>query len=105
MLVSLKNDFHDTCVSVQIPKDGKFSKSTSRRIDRALCGMADCSCGTIRGKQLIEIDRNDAGLWQVSKTHWRVDAANYVQEHIVWNNNYRYEWAFTAREGNTDLKK
>ena len=46
------NDFHNTSVAFLAPVDGgTLSKATTKRIFRTLCGMSDCCCGGIRGKQ------------------------------------------------------
>ena len=52
MIVELRNDFHNTYVSVRVPeRPCILSVHQQRRVERALCGMDDCSCGTVRGDQ------------------------------------------------------
>ena len=51
--VELRNDFHNTscCVRVPAAAGGILTHSQQRRAERALCGMADCLCGVLRGEQ------------------------------------------------------
>jgi hypothetical protein len=52
MLVDLHNDFHNTWVRVRVSGcPATLSAHQTRRVDRALCGMSDCLCGTMRGEQ------------------------------------------------------
>lgn len=65
--ITLRNDFHNTEVTILTSADspreaweeiqlgicahdpGSIRKA--RRIEKALCGMSDCRCGTVRGPQ------------------------------------------------------
>lgn len=53
--ITLSNDFHNTAVTVRVPIDEEYpiqlSKSQTRRIENALCGMIECECGGVRGPQ------------------------------------------------------
>lgn len=53
--IEFKNSFHNTKVRVQVADEDfvrdeqngnqvRLSKSQQRRVERALCGMADCCC-------------------------------------------------------------
>lgn len=69
--VTLKNSFHNTEITIRVPEgwidfegglplwdeiqlashvstSGSPDKRRENKIRRALCGMADCSCGTVR---------------------------------------------------------
>jgi hypothetical protein len=53
MKIQLHNDFHNTNVNIIVSEpnrygDYKLSDSQVRRIRKALCGMSDCGCGTVR---------------------------------------------------------
>ena len=48
---TLKNDFHGTTCSVRVAADGVLTTAQMRRVEKTLCGMEDCRCGTIRGGQ------------------------------------------------------
>jgi hypothetical protein len=64
-IVTLKNDFHNTRVSVRVAEQGAILSPTQRRrVERALCGMADCECGTIRGDQDLPEGWAVDGYWQ-----------------------------------------
>lgn len=55
MDLTLTNDFHNTEVTIRAKSlPWRVTPSQQRRIDRALCGMSDCKCGTIRGPQYHE---------------------------------------------------
>ena len=56
--ITLKNDFHNTEVNIRVSGKSPWTLSVSqtKRVDRTLCGMADCSCGGIRGPQNVSID-------------------------------------------------
>ena len=65
--IELKNDFHKTSIRVRVPESwaddpnggawmniqqaattsNKWAR-TLRRIENTLCGMQDCTCGTVR---------------------------------------------------------
>ena len=52
MNLTLTNDFHHTEVMIRVRElPHTITASQHRRIERALCGMSDCRCGTIRGPQ------------------------------------------------------
>ena len=48
--LTLRNDFHNTEATV-IVKDGVISAGSLKRAEKKLCGMKDCCCGGIRGRQ------------------------------------------------------
>jgi hypothetical protein len=67
--IKLQNSFHGTSIRVRVPQawaddpnDGPWMNiqqaaqtsekwaRTLRRIERTLCGMQDCTCGTVRGE-------------------------------------------------------
>jgi hypothetical protein len=60
--LTLSNDFHQTSVIVH-PLNSHLSASQMRRVRRELCGMADCSCGGIRGHQVnrTQVIRDEKG--------------------------------------------
>lgn len=47
-MIELENDFHNTFTKVR-PKDMMLSPWQVRKVEKALCGMDDCICGTISG--------------------------------------------------------
>ena len=52
MMITLSNDFHNTQATLRvIPEGDLLSPSQQRRAEKALCGMADCTCGVVRGEQ------------------------------------------------------
>jgi len=53
--MTLYNDFHTTSVVVRVPVDGFLSKRVSRRVEKALCGVEDCSCNLFSGPQGCKI--------------------------------------------------
>ena len=55
--ITITNDFHHSSITVRVPSNGLLSVGTTKRIYRTLCGIADCQCGGIRGKQATELDR------------------------------------------------
>lgn len=56
MIITLKNDFHDTEIKIRIKDGGILSQNQMARIRKTLCGMNDCACGTIRGHQGVELN-------------------------------------------------
>ena len=56
---TIRNDFHGSSVNVRCEGVSHYpgectiylSKSQIKRVNRALCGMSDCQCGSIRGQQ------------------------------------------------------
>lgn len=65
--VTLVNDFHNTeCnVVLSISENGtfKFTPAQSQKIDKTLCGISDCTCGTIRGRSFIT-DTGETFRWE-----------------------------------------
>jgi len=62
--VTIKNDFHHTSCVVVPKADGRLSASQIARCRRALCGIAECTCGGAldeRGSQEVEIDQEGIG--------------------------------------------
>ena len=49
--ITLTNDFHNSSVTVKVPKNGILSAGTTKRVYRELCGISGCTCGGIRGPQ------------------------------------------------------
>lgn len=60
MKITLTNNFHNTETLVH---STKLSPATMRRVYRALCGISDCKCGGIRGrqKQVLEVEPHQDG--------------------------------------------
>jgi hypothetical protein len=58
--ITLTNDFHGTSVTLRVNGD-RLSAGQMRRMRRELCGMSDCCCGTIRGKQTHGLHINQDG--------------------------------------------
>jgi len=57
MIVTLRNDFHNTEVDIRVPNlPYTLSNGQMTRIWRVLCGRNDCKCGGVRGKQDVDID-------------------------------------------------
>lgn len=57
-LVTLVNDFHGTSVNVRaevmchgVHCEIALTDSQWSRVNRKLCGMSDCACGGLRGRQ------------------------------------------------------
>lgn len=51
-MVEITNDFHGTSYRLPRKKVGDpVSRSTLRRVARALCGIADCQCGREDGSR------------------------------------------------------
>lgn len=51
-LIRLQNDFHNTAYCIRVRElPHQLTDSQHRRVERALCGMSDCTCGTISGPQ------------------------------------------------------
>jgi len=50
--ITLQNNFHNAEVSVHLKDEQThLSPSQTRRVEKTLCGMDDCHCGTVRGPQ------------------------------------------------------
>ncbi len=65
MLVTLRNDFHDTVCRIRVSMSdnngGELSQYQIRRVQTALCGIKGCTCGGVlgqRGSQEVIIDSN-----------------------------------------------
>ena len=101
MLVTLTNDFHGTSATVQVaPAGQQLSASQQRRVEKALCGMDDCLCGTLRGPQ----DSLPSG-WLVSlepldSQHF--DHCTYCAYWIGPESEYHVWRGFGPREGQTN---
>lgn len=72
MIVTLRNDFHNTEVDIRVPHlPYTLSKGQMARIWRVLCGQNDCTCGGVRGKQDVDIDwefgRNGQACYRLSE--------------------------------------
>lgn len=47
MLIELRNDFHGSAARVRVPSlPYTLSARQTARVERALCGLSDCCCGT-----------------------------------------------------------
>ena len=54
MIVTLRNDFHNTSVDVRVPcVPYTLSAGQWSRVRQELCGMRGCLCGVLRGDQDI----------------------------------------------------
>ena len=49
--MTITNDFHNTTITIKAKHGQSVSKSTLRRVQRALCGMTDCICGRLDGSR------------------------------------------------------
>ena len=47
-MIDINNDYHNTTVRVRADVGDILTPSQLHRIRRELCGIEDCSCGTIR---------------------------------------------------------
>lgn len=69
MSVTLRNDFHGSTATVRPDAAGRVSARAAKAALRKLCGMSDCECGGIRGRQDVivdtDYDRDGAG-WIIS---------------------------------------
>ena len=63
-MITIRNDFHNTETKTKVI-DGIISESKLKRVEKTLCGMSDCTCGSIRGTQdhAIEIKYNYDGRY------------------------------------------
>ena len=67
MLITLKNDFHNTETSIRVGANGLVSHRTGQRAWKNLCGQSGCICGGVlgqRGRQMhngheVQIEQND----------------------------------------------
>ena len=59
---TIRSKFHPTSINIVAELDTLLSDSQVRRIDKALCGMRDCTCG---GINWAEVD----GDYQLVKDH------------------------------------
>ena len=58
MMVTLRNNFHNSEVRVRVVGlPVMLSVSQTRRVYRVLCGQAGCTCGGVRGVQHHEDQR------------------------------------------------
>lgn len=62
---TLRNDFHNTEVSVIVKEGEAFSATQQRRVRKALCGVYECRCGTIRGPQDIHVYETWEGRYMI----------------------------------------
>ena len=69
----LRNDFHNTEVVV-IAKEGILSESSLNRARKKLCGIKECLCGDIRGRQdkIIDFYENYAKVWEPEDEYERL---------------------------------
>jgi len=56
MIITLKNNFHNTEVRVNVPNDGELSIGQAKRVRKMLCGSDSCTCGVVRGPQDFPVD-------------------------------------------------
>ena len=47
-MITLKNNFHNTCVRVRAGVEQVLTENQIRRIKRELCGIGYCKCGIVR---------------------------------------------------------
>ena len=63
--ITLRNNFHSTEATV-IALDNIISARAMRRAENKLCGMSDCTCGNLRGRQDVYLEPiNYAGDYRV----------------------------------------
>ena len=55
---TIRSKFHPTSINIVSEVDTALSESQVKRIDRALCGMSDCSCGGINNCTVEDQDGN-----------------------------------------------
>lgn len=58
-MITLKNDFHNSSISIRAELGQWLSKSQIARARKALCGITGCTCGGNlgeRGKQSVQVD-------------------------------------------------
>lgn len=61
LTITLENNFHNTAIAVRPAECRRggdtityfLSPAQCRKVSRNLCGMADCRCGTVRMKGVI----------------------------------------------------
>ena len=73
--MTIKNDFHNTSVVVvgelvdyATHWETTLSDSQMKRVKRVLCGMRDCTCGGIRGRQEYLGKKLIVTLWTTEQT-------------------------------------
>lgn len=44
-MTTLTNSFHNSSVTIKANSGDRVSRTTFRRVRRALCGISDCTCG------------------------------------------------------------
>jgi len=57
-MITLSNNFHNTSVRINANIGDELSPAQIRRSRRALCGLADCSCGGPLGERYGENSEN-----------------------------------------------
>lgn len=72
-MITLRNDFHRTSARIRAQPGERLTSSQWKRAERALCGMSDCCCGTIRGPQ-----------WMDDGTPLHVDGWGSHQPPVIW---------------------
>ena len=51
MKITLRNNFHNTTVNVQIDTDGYLTTRQVKRARATLCGIKECTCGDELGQR------------------------------------------------------
>jgi len=57
MIITARNDLHNTSTTVRPSKNGDLSLGQVAKIRRDLCGMKDCSCRTVTSASDANGDR------------------------------------------------
>lgn len=66
MLLTLRNNFHETNADVRISGfPATLTPAQTKRVKRALCGVTGCTCGGVRGRQMAP----DGNLLDVETTY------------------------------------
>ena len=50
-MITIKNDYHDTTITLRANIGDTLTPSRVRRIQRLLCGIDDCKCGGVAGER------------------------------------------------------
>lgn len=64
MNVTLRNEFHNTEATVRVPYlPAQLTKEQQARVEKKLCGAAECTCGIARGPQYTNAGERLAVTW------------------------------------------
>ena len=61
---TIRSNFHNTRINIVSEVDTALSESQVKRIDRALCGISDCSCGGINN---CTVENRDGNRYEMVK--------------------------------------